>query len=156
MAPASQIHGFIQSELIRLLGNHFVARDSPCRVVTAPGIVPRVRADMNFRVPDVGVTCSATSSGSFVEEPIVLVEILSPSNETITRTNVWAYTTIPSVREIVLLRSSRMEAELLCRNADRTWPADPVLVRSDSSLALESIGFASPLRALYRTAGLTA
>ncbi len=102
MAPASQIHSFIQSELIRLLGNHFVARDSPCRVVTAPGIVPRVRADMNFRVPDVGVTCSATSS------------------------------------------------------ADRTWPADPVLVRSDSSLALESIGFASPLRALYRTAGLTA
>ena len=154
MAPASQTHSLIQSELIRLLANHLVECGSSCRVMTAPGVVPRIRADMNFRVPDVGITCAATSSGLFVEEPLILAEILSPSNETITRTNVWAYTTLPSVREILLLRSSRVEAELLRRNEDGTWPADPTIVRHDNSLALHSIGFVSPLSALYRISGL--
>ncbi len=70
------------------------------------------------------------------------------------RTNVWAYTTIPGLREIPLLCSSGSKAELLRRNEDGTWPADPTIVRHDNSLALHSIGFVSPLSALYRTSGI--
>ncbi len=154
MAPTSQIHGFIQAELGRLLGNYLIECGSPCRVATNPGIVPRVRSDSNFRIPDLGVTCAPNSSGLFVDEPLILVEILSPSNETITRANVWTYTTIPTVRELLLVRSSRVEAELLRRNADGTWPADPILLRGDACLVLESVGFTTPLAALYRTTGL--
>jgi hypothetical protein len=44
------------------------------------------------------------SGAKMLIDPIVLVEILSPSNEAETRANVWAYTTIPTVAEIVLLR----------------------------------------------------
>ena len=69
--------------------------------------------------------------------------------------NVRAYTTLPSVQDILLLRSSRIEAELLRRNADGSWPADPVLLRAEASLTLESIGFTTPLTAVYRTTGLT-
>jgi Uma2 family endonuclease len=34
MAPAADIHGTIQAELIRLLGNHMVATGSRCRSST--------------------------------------------------------------------------------------------------------------------------
>jgi hypothetical protein len=82
-------------------------------VVQAPGIVPRVRANENVRVPDLGVTCAPPSGEVMVPEPVLLVEILSPSNEAKTRTNIWAYCTIPSMREILAVRSTRMEVELL-------------------------------------------
>ena len=154
MAPANQFHGLIQAELGALLRNHLLNQQSQCRVVVTPGVVPRARSTMNFRIPDLGVTCSPPSQGVMVENPIVLVEILSPSNETETRLNVWAYTTIPSVREILLLRSSRIEAELLQRAPDGNWPTDPAILAADAMLTLDSIGFIVPLAALYRTTGL--
>ena len=97
--------------------------------MTEPGIVPRVRANRNYRVPDLGVTCAPPSHDLMVSEPIVLIEILSPSNEADTRANIWAYTTVPSVREILAIRSTRIEAELLVRGADGTWPAEPEIVK---------------------------
>jgi Uma2 family endonuclease len=102
MAPAAEPHGAIQAELARLLANHLAERASPCRVIAAPGIVPRVRANENFRVPDLGVTCAPPSREVMISEPVLLIEILSPSNEPETRANVWTYTTIPSVQEILL------------------------------------------------------
>lgn len=124
MAPTSQVHAFIQAELGRLLGNHLVECGSPCRVAASPGIVPRVRADLNFRIPDLGVTCAPDSSGLFVNEPLILVEILCPSNETVTRANVWAYSTIPSVRSRFSYdpRGSRPS----CYDAIRTGHGQPI------------------------------
>ncbi len=66
----------------------------------------------------------------------------------------WTYTTIPSLQEILLLRSSRIETELLRRDADGNWPAEPLAIGKMDVLALDSIGFAAPLAALYRTTGL--
>ncbi len=154
MAPAAEVHGAIQNELGRLLSNHLLATERPCRVITAPGIVPRVRASDNFRVPDLGVTCAPPSGGVMVPEPVLLIEILSPGNEAKTRANIWTYTTIPSVREIVAVRSTRMEIELLSRGADGNWPASPIVVRPPAIFALTSIGFAAPVADLFRTAGL--
>jgi Uma2 family endonuclease len=154
MAPAADIHGSIQAELARLLGNHLVANASPCRVITAPGVVPRVRAHENFRVPDLGVTSAPPSGGVMVPEPTLLIEILSPNNEAKTRSNIWAYTTIPSVREILAVRTTRMEVELLRRDEDGNWPASPVIVCPPEMLELSCVGFQVPVAALYRTAGL--
>ena len=154
MAPASESHGLLHAEIARLLGNHLVEAKSGCRVIVEPGIVPRVLADMNFRVPDIAITCAPPAGKQMIAEPVVLIEVLSPSNERNTRTNVWAYTTIPSVREILLFRSSRIEAELLCRNGDGTWPEKAVRLFSASAVTLDSIGFITPLVAFYRTAGL--
>jgi Uma2 family endonuclease len=56
MAPAGVPHGEIQAELAALLRNLLLGRE-PCRAITEPGIVSRVRADMNYRVPDIAVTC---------------------------------------------------------------------------------------------------
>jgi Uma2 family endonuclease len=155
MAPAAEGHGAIQNELGRLLGNHLLATGSPCRVISAPGIVPRVRSNENFRVPDLGVTCAPPSGGLMVPEPVLIIEILSPGNEAKTRTNIWTYTTMPSVQEILAVRSTRMEVELLRRDSDGNWPASPVIVCPPQVLELASIGFAVPVADMYRTAGLS-
>ncbi|MBV9727067.1 MAG: Uma2 family endonuclease, partial [Gammaproteobacteria bacterium] len=123
MALASATHGAIQSELARVLGNHLLARSSPCRVITAPGIVPRVQARTNFRIPDLGVTCASyTAEDQALSEPVLLIEILSPSNWAETWSNVWTYTSIPSVQEILVLHSARVGAELLRRTLEGAWP----------------------------------
>ena len=154
MAPAGEPHGAIQGEIIRLLGNHLIAQHSHGRVIAKPGIVPRVRANRNYRIPDVGVTCAAPALGLMVSEPVLLVDILSPGNEMATRANLWAYATIPSVRELLVVHSTRIEAELLRRRPDSTWPEQPEMLGADAILTLQSIDFSAPLTALYRTSAL--
>jgi hypothetical protein len=98
MAPACGTHGTIQAILARLLGGHLVG--TGCRVVIAPRVIPRVRAETNVRVPDLAVTCGTDVEGVHaVTEPVLLIEILSPSSEAETRANVWAYATVPSVKK---------------------------------------------------------
>lgn len=154
MAPGSDAHGAIQSEIGALLRNHLLETGRPCRVVTEPGIVPRVRATQNYRIPDIGVTCAPPSNDLMVQDPVVLVEILSPSNEADSRANIWAYTTIPSVREILAVRSTRMEAELLVRAADGSWPSGPEIIGPGGEVTLPSVAYSAPLAAFYRTTAL--
>jgi Uma2 family endonuclease len=52
MAPASDAHGSIQSELAFLITAHFRATVRQCRVVTAPGVVPGRRSEENCLVPE--------------------------------------------------------------------------------------------------------
>lgn len=154
MAPPSIDHGAIQSELGSLIRNWLAANRPGCRVITTPGVIPRIRSDVNERVPDLGVTRSPVRPARALDDPVLLIEILSPSNEAKTRRNVWAYATIPSVREIVLISGTSIAAEIFRRNADGTWPPDPLLLRHGAELELESIGMAIPLQTAYLTSSL--
>jgi len=98
----------------------------------------------------------------------LIVEILSPSNLAETCANVWTYTTIPSVREILVLHTAEIRAELLRRLPDESWPDEswPDESWPDESwpeepepiatgpLMLASIDFSAPMAALYRTTRL--
>ena len=154
MASASDNHGSIQAELARLLGNRLVERGSSCRVITEPGIIPRVFSNENWRVPDLGVSCTPSSGGVEVPAPVLLAEILSPNNYAETRNNVWTYTTIPSVQEILVVHSTRIEAELLRRRDDGSWPEQPGTIGAEQILELASVSFSIGLGALYRTTSL--
>ena len=154
MAPGSETHAALQGEIGARLRNHLIEGGSRCRLLSQPGIVPRVRANRNFRIPDLAVTCAPPALGLMVPDPILLIEILSPSNEAQTRANIWAYTTIPSVQEIVAVHSTRIEAELLRRNADGSWPEEPDILTGSNTLVLASIDFATDLAALYRSTAL--
>lgn len=148
MAPASITHGLIQANVTRLFGNHLLG--TRCKVVSAPGVTPRVRASMNFRIPDIAVNRLPDERGQYaLPDPILIVEILSPSNETETRENVWAYATIPSLREILLVRSTEIAAELLRRQGDGFWPEQSRLLAENDAVQLDSIGFMPPLAAFY-------
>jgi Uma2 family endonuclease len=150
MSPGSPTHGTIQSTLNALIFNALAIAGSRCRVVSDPGVITAVHAHINMRVPDLGVTCTADApTQRALPDPVVLVEILSPSNASDTWDNVWAYTTIPSVREIVVVHSTHIKAELLRRGGDDRWPAQPDRIGADGAVDLKSIGFACPLRAAY-------
>jgi Uma2 family endonuclease len=156
MAPASRNHAALMAEVMRLVGNHLVETDSSYFVLGEPGIVPHVRADWNFRLPDIGVVSSPPSSDQVVRDPVLLIEILSPSNESETRANIWAYTTIPTVLEILAVHSTRMEAELLRRRPDGNWPESAEIVVGAAIPELRSIGFQASLATFYRTAEVSA
>jgi Uma2 family endonuclease len=154
MAPASHTHGAIQGELARLIGNHLSQQERPCHVVVAPGVIPRVQSETNFRIPDLAVTCSGyETEESALSEPVLIIEILSPSNQAETWANVFAYTTIPSVQEILILKTAVIGAELLRRNKDGSWPERPASL-AQGDLTLDSIGLTFPLTAAYRTTRL--
>jgi Uma2 family endonuclease len=154
MAPTSRTHGTLQFELGRLIGNHLADAGDACTVVTAPGIVPRVRASENLRIPDLAVTCTRYDTEEYdVSNPILIAEILSPSNRADTWRNVWAFATIPSLREILLLSSTSVRAELLRRDSDGNWPAASTVIE-DGDLILDSIDFTVPLAGIYRTTRL--
>jgi Uma2 family endonuclease len=154
MAPASDAHGTLQAALAARLWAHLNPRGGRCRVVANPGIVPRGLSDRNFRIPDLGVTCAPPSTGIVMPEPLLLIEILSPSNETETWSNVWTYLSIPSVAEVLVIDSTRVAAELLRRRPDQSWPDSPDRIGADDTLELTSIGFGVPLRVLYENTTL--
>ena len=106
MSPASAVHAIIQTNLAAEIRRHLREQKVRCRVGTEPGVLTRVRASINVRVPYVGVTCTRLAPGQQAwPDPILLIEILSPGNSTDTWENVWSYCTIPSVREIAIVHS---------------------------------------------------
>jgi Uma2 family endonuclease len=150
MAPANATHGIIQARLAFLLNQHLYAGGSPCVAVTEPAIQPRVRSRSNMRVPDLAITCSPVEAGQItLPDPLLIVEILSPTNESDTWENVWTYVSIPSVQEVLVLRSASIAADLLRRRADGTWPEEPIQIGRDENLHLECIGLTYPLADLY-------
>ena len=103
-----------------------------------------------MRCPALGVTVARDEPGQYIApHPILLVEIPSADNAGNAWDNVWSYTTIPSVREIVVVHSTRVFAELLRRDADGNWPAEPARDRAGWALRLDSVAFACPLSNVY-------
>ncbi len=154
MSPPSPTHGAIQSRITQLVGAFLDSRSSACRVVTTPGVIPASRSEINMLIPDLGVTCSPIKQGDrALPNPVLLIEVLSPGNQSETWMNVWAYTTIPSVQEIVVFHSEKIGAQALRRNTDSTWP-DQAAEITEGALTFESIGFQTSLEDIYRTTWL--
>jgi Uma2 family endonuclease len=134
MAPANRTHGAIQAQLSHLIASHLQDRGGPCSVVTTPGVIPRVQSETNVRIPDLAVTCSGyDAEESALTDPVLLIEILSPSNQAETWANVWAYTTIPSVQEILVLKTASIGAELLAAIRTPRGQASPCQSRPATS-----------------------
>lgn len=151
MAPANATHGAIQANVGYLLTRHLVDSGRRCQTVTEAAVVPRTRSATNLRVPDVAVSGTPIPPRQVpLPDPIVIVEILSPSNEATTRDNVWAYTTIPSVSHILVIHPDAIHAELLTREPNGDWPADPLELGATDRLLFDAIGFGCDMAALYR------
>lgn len=154
MAPASRRHNQVQGELGALIRNHLLDQGSPCSVVPTPGVLTPIQHDRNFRIPDLAVSCADPDDDAGpLPDPLLIIEVLSPSNQAETWINVWTYTMIPSVQEVLVLHTMSVRADLLRRRPDGTWPVDPERV-TDGDVVLDSIGFRTPLPGLYRLTGL--
>ncbi len=150
MSPAGTTHNRIQTRLAQIIGAHLDGTGGRCDVIVEPAVDIRVKAAYNRRVPDIGVTCAPDAPGEIaLTDPILLIEIVSPGNKADTWANVLAYATIPTVREILVVSSTRIFAQLLRRGADGSWPPDADEIAADGVLILETIGLTVPLAVAY-------
>jgi len=151
MAPAGASHQALGGNISGLLHAALKPR-AGCIVRIGAGIVPAERGYTYFEV-DLAVTCEAADmQRPYLEQPVVLVEILSPSTEGHDRkTKLLSYRRIPSVREILLVDANRVLVELH-RREDQRWTLE-MLAGHDAVLKLESIGASISLAEIYdRTA----
>lgn len=154
MAPGSDAHNTIVMTFGSLLAAHLREKRPGRRVVASPGVQPRVRAEWNFRIPDLGVTCAPNRPGEIMTpDPVLLVEVLSPSNAQDTWENVRAYATLPTVSEIAVVHSTRVAVELLRRDADGAWPKDPETLTA-GNLQLASIDARISISDIYSSTHL--
>jgi hypothetical protein len=58
------------------------------------------------------------------------------------------------MREILLIRSTRIAAEMIRRGADGSWPSNPQPIEADATLFLESLDFSCRLAAVYENTHL--
>ena len=98
MAGGSRAHNLICSSMLRLLAGAF-----PGGFVFTSGQM--LEADGDFYYPDVQVVCGPpTGPGQRIDNPCVIVEVLSPSTADYDRDEkVPVYQRLPSVRDIVLI-----------------------------------------------------
>ncbi len=149
MAPASATHSVIQGNIVIAIGNHLRAKGSPCRVMPEAPIQPAIKKRGNVRVPDVAVTCAPPSDAKVVEAPVLIVEVLSPSNEDDTWESVRALAPLTTLMEILVVSSERIEVQISRRGPDGGWPLEPELITS-GMVKLTSIGLELELAEIYR------
>ncbi len=106
--------------------------------------------------PDGSVTCSPAGGAKAIADPVVLIEVQSPSDEAQTRANVWACATIPSVVEILLLASTSISGELLHWDSLEQWADAPLMLDAGGDVHMASIGCSTSLRDFYVATSLVA
>jgi Uma2 family endonuclease len=154
MAPPARAHGMLCARLAGAIDAALRSR-RPCSAQTEAGIARPDRSDTCY-VADVAVTCRPYRRGEqLVEDPILVVEVLSPGTERYDRrTKVPAYREIESVNEILLIDSEAAYAEIFRRNR-AAWFSEIVQGR-EAELYLSSIELRLPMAELYEGIDLQA
>lgn len=154
MAPPGRAHGILCATLAAMIHAGLRSR-RPCRVHTEAGISRPGRDDTCY-VADLAVSCRPHQRGDrLVQEPIVVVEILSPGTERHDRrAKVPAYRDIESVSEILLIDSEAAYAEIF-RRSGSTWLIE-IVRGQNADLYLSSVGLRVAMAELYEGIDLEA
>jgi Uma2 family endonuclease len=119
LAGATAAHNLIAMNISALLWN--AARGGPCRVL---GSDMRLRmGDSRIYYPDVQVVCDPTDSeANHVRRPCLIVEVLSPSTESIDLREKWAaYRTLASLRAYLIVWRDEMRILEHYRAEEDQW-----------------------------------
>ena len=155
MTGASLRHNLIAGNIFALLRTHLKA--SPCRVFIE-GVKLRLARDNAYYYPDVMVSCEPQLQAmngelAMIEQPAVLVEVLSASTEGVDRREkFFAYRKLASLKEYLLVSQERCEIEIFRRQGDVGWERCVFMPGDDLSIA--SLDFACPLAEVYDGSGL--
>lgn len=155
MSPASGTHALLQAKIARILGNHLEKIGRPCRVGTEAPIRPRMRSNENVRAPDVAVTCIPTQKDEkFFPDPILIVEVLPPSNQRETWESIWACATIPTLQEVMVVDSERIHVAVYTKDETGAWPEYPKVVELGGTVHLTSIDAEISISDIYADTNL--
>jgi Uma2 family endonuclease len=139
-------HTSIAANLIGIL---YSALRLPCRVFGSDAMV---ETDRSLRYPDVTVTCDPrdTPDARTVRYPLLIVEVISDSSAAADRgEKLEEYTSLPSLREYVLVDSRRRWMQVFRRDGS-TWVMEgPV---ASGSVDLRSLDVAITINDIYRGA----
>ena len=155
MTGASIRHNIIAGNLYTALRTHL--RGTPCRALME-GVKLRLKKERSYFYPDVMVTCEARlleldASTQIVEDPVLLIEVLSPTTEGIDRREkLRAYRTLPGLKEYALVSQDECRVELYRRRGDIGW--DIITFEPGDQVELASVELSLPIADIYFEAGV--
>lgn len=148
MAGTSLAHARIVSDLNILLNQGLAG--SGCEAVGSDLRIKSVETVM-YTYPDVVVLCEGAAfeddQVDTLLEPIVIVEVLSPSAEACDRGA--HYQTIPSLRHYLLVAQVEMRIEHYARQSERSWVMT-AYTHSEERISLDPPGVTVALGDIYR------
>ncbi|MBI4671805.1 MAG: Uma2 family endonuclease [Chloroflexi bacterium] len=149
MAGGSPDHNLISVNIGAALSE--ALRKTPCRVFSSDMRVLIEALDL-YTYPDVSVVCGKLEydrrSKTTITNPLILVEVLSPSTRTYDRGDKVAfYKRIPSLQEILLVEAERPHVQIL-RHSARRWTARDI-IGLDATVALHAAPCEISLRQIY-------
>jgi Uma2 family endonuclease len=148
MAPPAIPHQIIASRLTAHIVSAVDANRPGCSTRSQAGIAPQGLAGRNHFETDITVTCEPGGYKGIAAEPVLIVEIQSPSTERDDHfVKLPHYQRLPSLQEILYVESQRVAATLY-RRAGEGWKTIE-LDGGDARLQLETIGLDLLLSALY-------
>lgn len=150
MTGGSLDHSTIASNLHRELSARL--RGSGCRAFRGDA---KVIANGTVRYPDVSVTCSpASGRGDIVADPVLLIEVVSPSTEHIDRgRKKLDYFATSSVKQYAIVEQDERLVDLYTRT-EAGWVN--AIVTGDAVLSLSSLGLELGLDLIYEDTELDA
>jgi Uma2 family endonuclease len=152
MSGPSENHELVAGNLFAAIHGHL--RGGPCKSFIANFRV-RLKIDQKdlFYYPDIMVVCTREGVDThYLHYPKLVVEVLSPSTESIDRREKFlSYKQIATVEEYVLLSQHTVQIAIY-RRAENWVPR--VHTGSDGIAEFQSIGLSLTLRQIYERTGL--
>lgn len=155
MTGASIRHNVIALNLAAALRAHL--KTSPCRVFME-GVKLHVARDNAYYYPDVMVSCDPRlerlgADETAVDQPVVLIEVLSASTAGIDRREkMTAYRKLASLKEYVLVEQDERRVEVYRRVGDVGW--EHIVLDAADALELPSLEFRLALAGIYEDTGI--
>ena len=119
VAGASDNHNIIAGNLFANLWGHL--RDNSCQIFMEN--MKLKASEDKFYYPDIFVACDQSPESRFYrEEPILIIEVISPSTREIDRREkLNIYQRIPTVQEYIIIEQEKIQIELHRRQDDGRW-----------------------------------
>jgi len=148
MAGTSDKHNFIAGDIYAALLNHL--RDLLCQPFMGD-IKVRVSPHVYY-YPDVLVSCEQNPENPhFRNQPILIVEVLSPSTQEIDRREkLLFYQQMPSVQEYAVVEQEKMHVEIHRRQPDGHWITYYFNQDADEEVEFQSVELTMTLGEIYR------
>jgi Uma2 family endonuclease len=149
MSGGSQRHNRISLNTASLMLSRLAGK--PCQVFMSD-MKLHVARDSAYYYPDVMVTCAeqatAANESQVVSDPVLVVEVLSPSTEaTDRREKLHAYRHLTSLREYVLISQDTQQVEVYRRQGDINWLY--VTYEPGDTVEFAGVGVTLPISDLY-------
>ena len=147
MTGGSIRHAHLFGNLTTTLGN--ALRQQDCTVYTADACVA-FDDDRYGYFPDLVISCNEEAMDA-IRQPVVIVEVLSPSSERRDRGEKWhRYRRLPSLRHYLLVAQDQVSVDHYFRRADQQLWSFEGFEALDDIVTLGAVNATLPLSEIYR------